>query len=138
MEANCDLSETEIERMAAGDMENPATKKEDWAEAFIGMPPRKTPVNANFDIDVVQWFKSQGRGYQTQMNAMLRHYKEVHRTDLVYERCVHAIVNRRRLRFSYQRLDRVVCPHVLGSGKGKPRLLAFQVRGESSGNMALL
>lgn len=126
------LSDAQIERMAAHDTDNPATMREDWAEAFIGMPPDKTPVNANFDVDVVQWFKSQGRGYQTHMNAVLRHYMEVHRTNLVYERCVYAIIKRRRLRFSYQRLSRIVCPHVLGSGKGKLRLLAFQVGGESS------
>jgi uncharacterized protein (DUF4415 family) len=126
------LSDAEIERMAARDTENPPTKKEDWAEAVIGLPPHKTPVNANFDFDVVQWFKSQGRGYQAHMNAVLRHYMEVHRTENVYERCVEAIVNRRLLTFRYQGFHRVVCPHVLGSGKNTLRLLAFQIGGESS------
>jgi uncharacterized protein (DUF4415 family) len=126
------LSDSEIERLAARDADNPATKKEDWAEAFIGMPPRKTPVNANFDIDVVQWFKSRGRGYQAHMNAVLRHYMEVHRKEHVYECCVDAIVNRRLLTFRYQGFYRVVCPHVLGSGKDRLRLLAFQIGGESS------
>jgi uncharacterized protein (DUF4415 family) len=73
------LSDAEIERMAADDRDNPATGKADWAKSFIGMPPLKTPVNANFDVDVVEWFKSQGRGYQARMNAVLRHYMEVHR-----------------------------------------------------------
>lgn len=73
------LSDAEIERMAAGDADNPATKKADWARAFIGAPPLKTPVNAKFDVDVVEWFRSQGRGYQARMNAVLRHYMEVHR-----------------------------------------------------------
>jgi len=36
-------------------------------------------VNAKFDVDVVDWFKSQGRGYQTRMNAVLRRYMEAHR-----------------------------------------------------------
>ena len=127
-----ELSDADIERMAAQDTENPATKKEDWAEAFIGPPPPKTPVNANFDVDVVQWFKSLGRGYQAHMNAVLRHYMEVHRTEHVYEQCVTAILKKRLLTFRYQRFDRVVCPHVLGSGKGGLRLLAFQIGGESS------
>lgn len=56
-------SDAEIERMAARDADNPATTKADWATAFIGAPPLKTPVNAKFDIDVVEWFRSQGRGY---------------------------------------------------------------------------
>ncbi|HEY1960981.1 MAG TPA: BrnA antitoxin family protein [Rhizomicrobium sp.] len=126
------LSDQEIERIAVHDAENPATKKEDWAEAFIGLPPHKTPVNANFDVDVVQWFKSRGRGYQAHMNAVLRHYMEVHRTEYIYERCVEAILKKRLLAFRYQGFNRVVCPHVLGSGKEKLRLLAFQIGGESS------
>jgi uncharacterized protein (DUF4415 family) len=73
------LSDAEIERMAARDADNPASKKADWAKAFIGAPALKTPVNAKFDADVVTWFKAQGRGYQARMNAVLRHYMEVHR-----------------------------------------------------------
>ena len=73
------LSDAGIERMAARDADNPATKKSDWAKSFIGAPPLKTPVNAKFDVDVVDWFKAQGRGYQSRMNAVLRRYMEVHR-----------------------------------------------------------
>ncbi len=69
---------SDLERIAAL-ADNPATRREDWAEAFIGLPPQKTPVNAKFDEDVVTWFKAQGRGYQTRMNAVLRHYMETHR-----------------------------------------------------------
>lgn len=35
------LSDAEIERMAARDPDNPATKKADWAKAFISAPPLK-------------------------------------------------------------------------------------------------
>lgn len=70
------LPEEEIERRAAQDEDNPATSEEDWADAFVGLPPAKTSVHANFDSDVVSWFKAQGRGYQTRMNAVLRRYME--------------------------------------------------------------
>ena len=70
------LSDGEIERMAEMDSDNPATVAVDWAHAAIGLPPLKTPVNAKFDVDVVDWFKSSGRGYQGRMNAVLRHYME--------------------------------------------------------------
>ena len=70
------FSEADIERMAAADEDNPATARGDWADAVVGLPPRKTPVNAKCDEDVVAWFKSQGRGYQTRMNAVLRHYMQ--------------------------------------------------------------
>ena len=77
------MTDAEIERMAAADKENPTTKQADWATATIGLPPLKTPVNAKFDVDVVEWFKSEGRGYQTRMNAVLRRYMEAHRKDHV-------------------------------------------------------
>jgi uncharacterized protein (DUF4415 family) len=73
------FTDAEIERMAKADLDNPPSTAGDWAESFIGLPPLKTPVNAKFDVDVVDWFKSQGRGYQTRMNAVLRHYMETHR-----------------------------------------------------------
>ena len=71
------LSEAEIERLANEDKDNPPD--DDWARAVVGVPSLKVPVNAKFDGDVVAWFKAQGRGYQTRMNAVLRHYMETHR-----------------------------------------------------------
>ena len=71
------LPEAEIERIAEEDDENPATISEDeWAHATVGLPPRKTSIHASFDSDVVDFFKSDGRGYQTRMNAVLRRYME--------------------------------------------------------------
>ncbi len=73
------LTDDEIERMAASDIDNPTSTVEDWADSIVGLPPLKEAVNAKFDADVVAWFKSQGRGYQTRMNAVLRIYMERHR-----------------------------------------------------------
>jgi uncharacterized protein (DUF4415 family) len=68
------FTDDDIERMAAHDADNPATTARDWVDAVVGPPPVKTPVNAKFDRDVVDWFKAQGRGYQRRMNAVLRSY----------------------------------------------------------------
>ena len=38
-------------------------------------------ITANFDYDVIDWFKSQGPGYQARMNAVLRSYYEAHKKD---------------------------------------------------------
>lgn len=73
------LSDEDIERMAEADEDNPATSRAYWADAKIGLPPLKTPVNAKFDADIVAWFKAQGRGYQTRMNAVLRLYMDAQR-----------------------------------------------------------
>lgn len=39
----------------------------------------KAQVTLHIDHDVLEWFKSQGRGYQTQINALLKAYMEAHR-----------------------------------------------------------
>ena len=38
--------------------------------------PTKQPVTLRLDTDVLEWFKSQGKGYQTRINKLLRHYME--------------------------------------------------------------
>ena len=39
----------------------------------------KEQLTVRFDRDMVAWFRSQGRGYQTRMNAVLRTYFEAER-----------------------------------------------------------
>ncbi len=38
----------------------------------------KALVSLRVDADVLEWFKSRGKGYQSEMNALLKAYKEVH------------------------------------------------------------
>jgi uncharacterized protein (DUF4415 family) len=40
--------------------------------------PVKIPVKINFDADVLEWFRSFGKGYQTRINAILREYMLSH------------------------------------------------------------
>jgi len=40
--------------------------------------PVKVPVKINYDSDVLEWFRSFGKGYQTRMNAALREYMLSH------------------------------------------------------------
>ena len=49
-----------------------------WTNAVVKMPQNKARLTVRFDADMVQWFKSQGRGYQTRMNAVLRSFYESH------------------------------------------------------------
>ena len=58
----------------------PEADDEFWANATISYPAKpKTPLNVRLDADVVDWFRAQGRGYQTRMNAVLRSFYEAHR-----------------------------------------------------------
>jgi uncharacterized protein (DUF4415 family) len=45
-----------------------------FAEAEIRMPPTKPSITIRLDPDVLEWFKGQGKGYQTRINAVLRRY----------------------------------------------------------------
>ena len=47
-----------------------------WKSARIVLPPGKTSVHLRLDRDVVEWFKSRGKGHLTRMNAVLRAYVE--------------------------------------------------------------
>ena len=46
----------------------------DWSRAEIGKfyRPIKKPVTIRLDADVLAWLKSQGSGYQSRLNAILR------------------------------------------------------------------
>jgi uncharacterized protein (DUF4415 family) len=41
--------------------------------------PKKAQIALRLDSDVLAWFKTQGRGYQTRINALLRAYMDAHR-----------------------------------------------------------
>lgn len=45
-----------------------------WNEAVVVIPPKKEPISLRIDGDVLAWFRAQGAGYQTRMNAVLRAY----------------------------------------------------------------
>ena len=40
----------------------------------VRMPTPKSLVSIRLDADVLEWFKKQGKGYQTRINAVLRGY----------------------------------------------------------------
>jgi len=40
--------------------------------------PRKALLSLRIDADVIAWFRKQGPGYQSRMNALLRAYMEAH------------------------------------------------------------
>jgi len=58
----------------------PAVTPEMFAKAVVkrGLKVKdsKAQLTIRVDRDVLTWFKSHGRGYQTQINALLRAYME--------------------------------------------------------------
>ena len=45
-----------------------------WNRAVVGKfyRPIKKPLTIRLDADVLAWLKSQGKGYQTRLNSLLR------------------------------------------------------------------
>jgi uncharacterized protein (DUF4415 family) len=52
----------------------PEATPEQWAKSVRGRfyRPVKQQITARVDADVVAWLKSQGKGYQSRINAILR------------------------------------------------------------------
>ena len=49
-----------------------------FKNAVIRLPEKKVPVTIRLDREVLEWFKAQGKGYQSRINALLIAYKEAH------------------------------------------------------------
>lgn len=62
--------------------ETPEVSAEIFARATVRrglkITPRKTQLTLRVDSDVLDWYKRQGAGYQTKINALLRAYMEAH------------------------------------------------------------
>ena len=52
----------------------------DWSGAVRGglYRPVKRLTSLRLDVDLLEWFKRDGEGYQTRINAALREYVERH------------------------------------------------------------
>ena len=50
-----------------------------FRNARVVVPPRKQQLTIRLDTDVLAWLKSQGKGYQSRINAILRAYYDAHR-----------------------------------------------------------
>ncbi len=70
-------SDQELVRDAISDPDNPPIDEAFLSRARQVQPPKsKKQVTLRIDNDVLYWFKQQGKGYQTMINAVLRAYKE--------------------------------------------------------------
>ena len=65
----------EIEAQAAAD-EAEDGMVVDWSQVTSNRPAPKAVLNMRVDQDVLDFFRAEGRGYQTKINAVLRAYKE--------------------------------------------------------------
>lgn len=73
------MTEEELEAAIAADPDEDLDGPHGPWFRGIPEPPRKEYIHIGIDEDIVTWFRAQGRGYQTRINAVLRAYYEAHR-----------------------------------------------------------
>jgi len=64
-----------LEKMKQNDIDlSDLPEVRDWNGAVVGKfyRPIKKPLTLRVDADVLAWLKSQGKGYQTRINEILR------------------------------------------------------------------
>jgi uncharacterized protein (DUF4415 family) len=66
------MTEEEIERLVPPEYAN--LPDDFWDDAVLVYPPGKEPISLRVDEDVLAWFRKNGPGYQSRMNAVLRKF----------------------------------------------------------------
>ena len=64
----------------------PPLDSEFFKKGKLRLPKTKPLISIRLDSDILEWFKSQGAGYQTRMNAVLRMYMEAHNESVKSDR----------------------------------------------------
>jgi uncharacterized protein (DUF4415 family) len=72
------MTEEELYANALSDPDAQPTTPEFWKNARIVYPKGKHPITLRLDSDILNWFRLK-KGYQTEINAILRTYMEAHR-----------------------------------------------------------
>jgi uncharacterized protein (DUF4415 family) len=71
------IGDVEIRRAVKADRDAAPIGPVEWfLHARVVAPGPKKAVSMRIDEDVLKWFKRQGKGYQTRMNAVLRAWVE--------------------------------------------------------------
>ena len=71
------LTDARIEAMSASDPDHPALDDAFWKS--LPKAPAKEAISIKLDRDILKFFRKQGRGYQTRINAVLRRFVEAQR-----------------------------------------------------------
>ncbi len=72
------MTDEELERRIAED-EDERGLKPDWTRARLVWPAPKQSVHLRLEQDIIDFFKSHGKGHITRMQAVLKAYVDAHR-----------------------------------------------------------
>ncbi|WP_420244607.1 BrnA antitoxin family protein [Roseiterribacter gracilis] len=77
------LTDADIEAAIASDPDAAPILDAEWfRNATLVLPEPKQMISLRVDADVLTWFRNKGRGWQTQVNAILRKYAAAHGAEL--------------------------------------------------------
>jgi uncharacterized protein (DUF4415 family) len=69
------MSQVELEESIAADADE-AGMEVDWSKVMAGAPEPKAVLHMRIDREILDFFRRQGPGYQSRINAVLRSYVE--------------------------------------------------------------
>lgn len=72
------VTDAELERLVAED-EDERGIQPDWTRAKLVLPQAKQSVHLRLDGEIIAFFKSQGKGHISRMQAVLKAYVDAHR-----------------------------------------------------------
>ncbi|MEI9965076.1 MAG: BrnA antitoxin family protein [Caulobacteraceae bacterium] len=72
------LTDEQIDAAIASDPDAAPELDEEWFRNAILVQPGKIATSMRIDDDVMAWFRSGGKGWQTRMNAVLRAFAKAH------------------------------------------------------------
>ena len=70
------MTDEEVEASIANDPDWEEFRDINWSDAVLVIPVKKKAISIRVDEDVLDYFKSQGDGYQRRINAVLRSYMQ--------------------------------------------------------------
>jgi len=68
------MTDEDIERAMRDDPDWQDYMDIDWSKAKMVIPDRKKAISIRLDPDIIDFFQETGKGYQTRINAVLRHF----------------------------------------------------------------
>ena len=68
------MTDEDIERAMRDDPDWQDFIDIDWSKAVMVIPQKKKAISIRLDEDIVDFFQATGKGYQTRINAVLRHF----------------------------------------------------------------
>ena len=71
-------TDADLERLVAED-EDERGIQPDWTRAKLVLPQAKQSVHLRLDGEIIAFFKSQGKGHISRMQAVLKAYVDAHR-----------------------------------------------------------